>query len=570
MKKLNGVISYLLVFSLSFSVFSQTWCNSWHYNQDNNPDRITERLLQAGFVQGEYDVPDSEQKISISFLNRENAKATIVFFHSFFPETKESFAPFLKTAPQNCNLAFVDTRISRNANIPWTDEYQDIICSLMHISQRTNGLPIILYGCRTGAFFAATTLAKIAEHNPEAIGNANIKGMILDSMFVSAEQINRAKNIIYERQQELGTGDEQEEIHLEQAPNNNQQQRDGLTDIFRSIGKGIKTFLASYDTVKNFVAEFLKKIPVAGKIFEHMEQEKLCTFCIINMVISWLPKWIQNVVGKIQLFTIVIDVLKAILGNNYLQDNQEIHLRDEVEKLACLPLLIIHAKDDPITPLENLTELAQKIPHAQTWLIDEGHVNDQQLHPHLNHELEDGYRNALQQFLNVTLANSYAPPLGHTTPRYSKYDKNYPSLPYKSPMEIPNKEKENKNFKVGQKKNHSTNPKTKNHSGSYLNSSPTRRNNRHSPHHLEASNNDNAHHENPTVYPHNTDRSHNFSSAPTWSREYEPHQKGKSKNKEKFVTSYDLANSELYLYEDPCMKDRPDLPKSRNLRNYLG
>jgi len=168
--------------------------NSWHFNTTilRNKKKTKQNLIQKdGFIPVSFKSKDNTILAGL-FLKRKNPKATILFFHGFFPGGKEVFAPFVKIAPDTCNLLFIDMRgfgESKGSNIYLhiknycLHEYNDIIGAMTFIKKETNGLPQILLGRSSGAFNAATALLKL--HKKKKYKQYNVKGLVFDSGFGS-------------------------------------------------------------------------------------------------------------------------------------------------------------------------------------------------------------------------------------------------------------------------------------------------------------------------------------------------------------------------------------------------
>jgi len=204
MKAKKKLFLYLLLLYLSsfkLTTAEEKIGSSWHFDTKilRNIKLTKQKLIEEDNFKEINILSENKIKLGSVFLERERAKATIIFFHGFCPGGKEVFAPFVKIAPQNCNLLFVDMRSYGESNGPnfflnlknyGENDYKDIENTVKFIHKKTNGLPILIFGWCSGAFHSATALIKLKETN--ICDTLNIKGLIFDSGFGSILQISES------------------------------------------------------------------------------------------------------------------------------------------------------------------------------------------------------------------------------------------------------------------------------------------------------------------------------------------------------------------------------------------
>jgi len=164
---------------------------SWHFDTKilRNQKLTKNKLLQEGFEQIYF---ESEQNITITglFLERKNSTCTIIFSHGFCPGGKEVFAPFVKIAPENCNLLFLDLMgygesegpsLFSNAKNYGKNDYKAIVSAIKFVNKKTYAKPIIIFGWCSGAFNSATAVI----HLKNDLQKLHVIGLIFDSGFGS-------------------------------------------------------------------------------------------------------------------------------------------------------------------------------------------------------------------------------------------------------------------------------------------------------------------------------------------------------------------------------------------------
>ena len=199
--------SLLLTICLITHASKEKLGESWHFDVNILRDKkITkQKLLEDGFVQVEFESvskKESENKqdkpvtLQGLFLQKKDAKCTVIFTHGFCPGGKEKFAPLVKLAPDYCNLLFIELRGHGESEGPsfiprvkhyGKNEYKDIFGAIKFVQKETDGKPIIVFGWCSGAFHCATTLLKMKIEAKQA----NVKGLIFDSGFGSLMEISQ-------------------------------------------------------------------------------------------------------------------------------------------------------------------------------------------------------------------------------------------------------------------------------------------------------------------------------------------------------------------------------------------
>jgi len=176
---------------------------SWHFDVNilRDKKRTKEKLLQDGFAQVDIqsfkeDVKEKSLTLQGLFLERKDAKATIICTHGFCPGGKEKFAPLVKLVPEYCNLLFIELRGHGESEGPsficrvknyGKNEYKDIFGAIQFAQSKTNNKPIVIFGWCSGAFHSATTLLKMEQEAK----TANVKGLVFDSGFGSLMEISQ-------------------------------------------------------------------------------------------------------------------------------------------------------------------------------------------------------------------------------------------------------------------------------------------------------------------------------------------------------------------------------------------
>jgi len=609
MTRLKKITLYTFLFSLTCSVFSGILCNSWHYDPTitlANPNDAKDRLKAAGFIEAniptfsqEEDGVEGEQEEELKgeqtgelktlFLKRENAIANIVFFHGFYPETKEQFAPFLKTAPKTCNILFVDTNISKNIDHPWAYEEMDIIYTLEILARNTNGLPTIIYGCRSGGFFAIEALKNFIEHDKEnKIRNLfNIKGIFLDNTFTKGKELYRVKPMVKQHLEDMKQVQENENQEKSESKKQSKSESKSEPGIFGKFFSWIKKALSIFEDIKDASIEGIKNNSFIGPIIKqaskHMHNNKLCPHCILSFTTSFLGQRVQNLHNRWQLFSLIMSILKPIFGLKIFglnMDERNKELINGIEKLGAFPIFILHTDNDPLSPVENIQEIWQKMmPYdnikgeiIQVEDLKAKGVDTEILPLYLNPEFEEVYKIILEEFIKSVLGkkdlrsgaqdnnknenNSLAP----NNPNIAKASKK-PKFMNKGSLKNswsknPKKKKKSTPYIVGAKNNTSKGPiASPPQSRSSSGRSPSR----------SYGSPSGGYHNN--YYPRAERDSDNyarhpgagmFESGPGASAAWSDDQPSKASLAQPGITSYDMAHCDLYLYEDSHMRDRPD------------
>jgi len=224
--------------------------NDWHFD----PRQFTkENLVQRdGFQEiniesiggvNQQGQPDGKINIKGLFLDRgAESRATIIFIPGFLPGKKENFAPFVRIAPQDCNLLFAELRNHGESGgtqlpLPCLNEescfgdccnpssccgnagclglpnflspcgllkklpffltlgsygileMQDIISVIQHTVMTTQK-PVILFGWCAGAFLAARSLIALRQGGPQLAPLYRfVAGLMFDSGFGSIREM---------------------------------------------------------------------------------------------------------------------------------------------------------------------------------------------------------------------------------------------------------------------------------------------------------------------------------------------------------------------------------------------
>lgn len=299
-----------------------------------------------------------ESTIKGLFLERPNSRATIIFTPGFWPGNKEGFSPFVKIAPQDCNLLFLELSghgespsksfcsnassclgtpdigsylpslpegITNNSLLKSTifllglkeyglNEHNEIIAAISHTSkQLSQNKPIILFGWCSGAFISARTLIKLKEMSTaenDLIKNFNIQGLIFDSGFAS------------------------------------------VTDIMPNA-KG-----------------YIKKTFFKG---------------IFSSIADFMIKWL------------IIAPAKLIFGPSVRENNLEINLYDKIQAISDIKTFFIHSTNDSLAPIENIKQLSNSITNKEFWETEgDQHAKNQLVY-------KEQYKTKLENWLNNTI-----------------------------------------------------------------------------------------------------------------------------------------------------------------------
>jgi len=396
----NGVL-YLLILLSSF-ITSNIRCvlgDSWHFNTAvlSNPQKVREHLKadeqQEGYTYEEVDfhpVNDQSKTLKGIFLERPNARATIVCTPGFWPGLKEGLAALVKIMPKDCNLFFIEltnhgesgshsccssaaTCLTPSCclglpspgnclpmpgclgsdcmNCSFTQvlktigrlkkyglaEHFDIMGALDYTAQKTNRKPIVLFGWCAGAFLSARTLVKLKELSQEAgqdlINAYNIQGLIFDSGFGS------------------------------------------LTDMIKG----------SYHFINK------KMLPKCMSCLSSSEQDTG------EMLINTFGETVGGVLGTILggikkglgwlgtgSANLLFNLLEAWVRPSLEKYSPETNLYDKIHNLKDLPIYVIHCKNDKMAKWEQTQRLVNCMQNKELWLIEKSsHAEN-----HLKHKEE--------------------------------------------------------------------------------------------------------------------------------------------------------------------------------------
>jgi len=336
---------FLMLLILNIPIHAEEIGNSWHFDTKILRDRKATKvkLLEEGFQEVTFTTEDGYQLTGL-FLERENAKATISFFHGFCPGGKEGFAPFVKIAPQDCNLLFVDMRGYGDSQGPkflpnlknyGRDDYKDVECVAEFVKEKTNGKPQIIFGWCSGAFHTTTALLKMKEKmvgEKKKDEDLNIKGLVFDSGFGSIEQIATAP------------------LHH----------------------------------IKNkFVPNLLT--PLYGGDRKKAKESALCRFT------SYCFSVFMHIAG--------LFILPPIIKRE-----PKTNLFDKIQKADQTPILVIHAENDKYAPWKKQQKLVEKIPQRTVWLIEKGKSSHAENHLKVKNE----YKRKMGTWMAHTLQSQTA------------------------------------------------------------------------------------------------------------------------------------------------------------------
>ncbi|MFC1842262.1 hypothetical protein ACFLYU_01255 [Candidatus Dependentiae bacterium] len=378
---------------------------------------LTNFLNQMSNGQHIQNIPELNQnkKIKGLFLERPNARATIIFTPGFWPGYKESFASFVKLVPQDCNLLFIElqghgessspscgSNLSSCLKLPnccsllpgcstfpccfmpsclsnscltnnmlcktfkfflglkkyGLHEYKDIIGAFYYIAERTQGKAIIPFGWCAGAHNSAQALIKLREMSPEGqdlIRQLNIQGLIFDSGFGSIK--DAAKGLYKFKNKGLGKC---------------------LEPIVEK--PLISTILNKTSKALSWVTKLISKIPGLKKLntSEHMIKAFLC--CTPKLITDGLLKMVE-----------------CLFKKSMNQNEAETKLFDKMHNIASIKTLFVHSRQDSLAPLAKTQELANQITDHE-FLITEGdyHAKNQLKYKEL-------YKQKLEQWLDDTI-----------------------------------------------------------------------------------------------------------------------------------------------------------------------
>lgn len=342
-KKLTFIllINFLLAYSCT-CICTENLGDSWHFDSKTlrDPQLTKKKLIEDGCKQVYFE-NEGKTKLSGLFLERKDARATIIFTHGFCPGGKEAFAPFLKLAPDYCNLLFIDLKgygesegpnMLYNINNYGSEEYKDILGAIKFVNtnETTKNTPVIVFGWCAGAFNSATALTKLqASSTPSdnKIKNSHIKGLIFDSGFGSISEISDVPK-----------------KHIQESY---------LPGVFAKFYSGNK---------------------------KRASQSYICQLTILMLA---------------PLFKILEFFIKPQIQKREAQTN----LYDKIQDLKT-PVLIIHSQDDTYAKWDNVKELSDSIPNKEIWLIEKGksgHANN-----HL--KVKQEYKDHLQAWTDAILA----------------------------------------------------------------------------------------------------------------------------------------------------------------------
>jgi len=197
------ILLQIFLFFLTNCAQEEKLGSSWHFDTKilRNPKITKQKLLQEGFEEISFKSTNNINIIGL-LLERKDAKYTIIFSHGFCNH-KEIFAPFVKLAPEYCNLLFLDLRSRGESEGPsflsrvffyGKTDYQDVINAIKFVNKKIPDKPIIVFGWCSGAFNSATALI----HLEDDLGKLNVKGLVFDSGFGSVIEMSHVPTIYLE------------------------------------------------------------------------------------------------------------------------------------------------------------------------------------------------------------------------------------------------------------------------------------------------------------------------------------------------------------------------------------
>jgi len=345
--KIKNILFYQIILLTMYTttIHTEEIGDTWHFNtkilRDKKATKI--KLLEEGFQEVTFQTEDGYTLTGL-FLERPNAKATISFFHGFCPGGKEGFAPFVKIAPQDYNLLFVDMRGYGDSQGPsflpnlknyGRDDYKDVECAAEFVKEKTKGKPQVIFGWCSGAFNTTTALLKMKE---KMVGektkdeDLNIKGLVFDSGFGSIIQISKSP------------------LHH----------------------------------VKN---KFIPGLfaPLYGGNRKKANKSILCRFT------SYCLSVFLHVAG--------LFILPPIIKRE-----PKTNLFDKIQKTDKTPILVVHAEDDKYAPWEKQSKLVDKMPQKTLWLIEKGKSSHAENHLKVKNEYKRKMGTWLANTLNTQTA----------------------------------------------------------------------------------------------------------------------------------------------------------------------
>lgn len=150
-------------------------------------DEVSQMMKEKeGFVEGFFTTHDNVS-INYLWLQRKNARYTMIFCSGFFPGRKEGLATFYALLPSDCNLLFFDARghgksTGQCMKRVWRyglHEYKDVIGAICWVHKQQPACPIVIYGLCAGAFHAVRALLYMKSEG--ILELCFVKGLIFDS-----------------------------------------------------------------------------------------------------------------------------------------------------------------------------------------------------------------------------------------------------------------------------------------------------------------------------------------------------------------------------------------------------
>jgi pimeloyl-ACP methyl ester carboxylesterase len=191
----SKIYFFLLIILLPFLSFGAKPLHNFyeksfllHYKE------VRETLKEHGFKELYFKTPDG-LRLNGLYLERPNARCTIIICAGWLPGKMEGLATFFALLPDYCNILFFDARGHGKSEGPlfreiWrygVNEHKDILGAIS-CSRQLSKLPIIICGICSGAFNAAHAVISLeTSHIAQKVG---IKGLVFDSGWGSVTKMS--------------------------------------------------------------------------------------------------------------------------------------------------------------------------------------------------------------------------------------------------------------------------------------------------------------------------------------------------------------------------------------------
>ncbi len=321
-----------IIFSLIFSVLSSVAYTALnpirpdmqrYFNTKFLANRagLNQALRQEGFQEVTFKAQDG-LSVQGLYLQRQNARYTIICCAGWMPGAKEGMAPIYAMLPTDCNILMFDARGHNQSEGSLFDsmmnyglhEYKDIIGAIKFVRRHTN-TPLFIHGWCAGAYHAARAVVEL--HKSGLLSGCNIKGLVFDSGWVSVTKAAATVPAGY-------------------------------------IKDYIMKSVAAMSTMNEALVNAFIGLPFSIN-YRGFEQDALVT--TLHSVFSGL------ITGIYEYF------LKGVLEYNESTTN----LLEQVKKVGGMPVpvMYIHSEDDACVAIDDVKELAQHTKHKLCWWIDQ-------------------------------------------------------------------------------------------------------------------------------------------------------------------------------------------------------